>query len=124
MYNAHSGKVPWLDFHVRILHKFQCIINRFFLAIYSTKKKPYYHYTVKILELNLVSNRADKFQCNIDDDVLFIKSTISKINLVGKLKRMLYYNNFKLVPSILILVPNQNDNFHYILMTEYTFIGQ
>ena len=29
MYNAHSGKVPWLDFHVRILHKFQCIINRF-----------------------------------------------------------------------------------------------
>ena len=92
----------------------------FFLAIYSTKK----NLTVKILELNLVSNRADKFQCNIDDDVLFIKSTISKINLLRKLKRMLYYNNFKLVPSILILVPNQNDNIHYIFMTEYTFIGQ
>ena len=90
------------------------------MAIYSTKK----NLTVKILELNLVSNRADKFQCNIDDDVLFIKSTISKINLVRKLKRMLYYNNFKLVPSILILVPNQNDNIHYIFMTAHTFIGQ
>ena len=92
------------------------------------KKVLIVHTTFKILELNLVSNRADNFQCNINDGsfrtFFHIKSTISKIDIVRKLKRMLYYNNFKLVPSILILVPNQNDNIHYIFMTEYTFIGQ
>ena len=85
----------------------------------ALKKVLIVHTTFKILELNLVSNRADNFQCNINDG-----SFRTKIDIVRKLKRMLYYNNFKLVPSILILVPNQNDNIHYIFMTEYTFIGQ